>query len=536
MARALAAAIVVSLLAVSGAGGSGAQTSKRGGTLVFRVIGPEPPCLNVLQDRCVGFGPNLLNVAGRVLERAFAVGADFTHHPTLVERVDFTRKRPFTLTYHIRPEARWSDGVPVTARDFVFTLRAIRQHGAPFDRAFHAVIQSARALDPKTLRVVLRPRHAAWPDLFGHVLPSHALRGRDLSSLWLDRIDDPRTGRPIGSGPFLVERWSRGRELVLRRNPRYWGAHPAYVDRLVVKFATVASDPSAALVGRELDVAMGVPLDALPAVRKLDGIRVSARAGATFEHFDFRVGAGAHPALQSKLVRRALAYGIDRVALVRQVYAEVGSGVAPLDSALLLPQSRGFEPNWRRYSYRPAESRRLLAEVGCRRGADGIYVCAGARLALRVVTSAGVASRIRALQFVDAQLRGIGVEVEPIFVPTPVFIGQVLPSRAFDAALYSWVYSPGASWKEVYGCAAPQNFTGYCQRLVTADLDQADRILDPGQRARVLNRVDRRLAQDVPTIPLYQFIVTSAHRTDVRNFAFSPINPLFDAENWWLDR
>ena len=52
--------------------------------------------------------------------------------------------------------------------------------------------------------------------------------------------------------------------------------------------------------------------------------------------------------------------------------------------------------------------------------------------------------------------------------------------------------------------AANNNVTGYCQRLVTADLNQADRILDEEQRARVLNRADRRLAKDVPVIPLYQ--------------------------------
>ena len=536
MTRLIVALLVAAVVAASPAAGTPTQAPKRGGTLVIRLVGPEPACLNVLQARCAE-GPSLRTVAEKVLERSFTVGPDFDHRPRLVQRVVFTRKRPFTLTYHIRPEARWSDGVPVTARDFVFTLRAVRKYGGdPFERSLYAVVRTARGLDAKTLRVVLRSRTASWRELFGHVLPSHALSGRDLSSIWLDRIEDPRTGRPIGSGPFLVDSWSRGRELVLRRNPRYWGPHPAYLGRLVLRFVLTASDPSAELQRGELDVAAGVPPAAVPAVRRLAGIRVSATAGDVFEHLDFRVGTGGNPALRNKLVRRALAFGIDRVALVRQIYGDVDSSVAPLDNALLHPQSRAYEPNWRRYRYRPAEANRLLAEAGCRRGADGIHVCAGARLALRFVTSAGVPPRIRALEFLDTQLRRIGVEVEPVFAPPPVFIGQVLPSRSFDAALFSWVHFPGGSWKDVYGCGAPQNFTGYCQRLVTADLDQADRILDPSQRARVLNRVDRRLALDVPIIPLYQFLVTSAHRAHVRAFALVPNNLLWNAENWWLDR
>ena len=112
----------------------------------------------------------------------FDVGPDFTYEESLVSRVDFTRRRPFTLTYHIRPEARWSDGVPVTAQDFIFTLQAIRRHASPEFRDFHAPIRSARAVDRKTLRVVLRPRSASWHDFFGNILPAHALRGSDLDA------------------------------------------------------------------------------------------------------------------------------------------------------------------------------------------------------------------------------------------------------------------------------------------------------------------------------------------------------------------
>ncbi len=59
-------------------------------------------------------------------------------------------------------------------------------------------------------------------------------------------------------------------------------------------------------------------------------------------------------------------------------------------------------------------------------------------------------------------------------------------------------------------------------------------MLDEGAQARVLNRADRGLASDVPTIPLYQPIVTAAYDTSVRNFVFLPWNPLWNAENWWL--
>jgi peptide/nickel transport system substrate-binding protein len=536
VARALAAAIVVSLLAVSGAGGSDAQTPKRGGTLVFRMIGPEPACLNVLDARCVEL-PNTSNIVEQVLAKPFEVEPDSTFRPRLLSDFTFTRKPPFTLTYHIRPEARWSDNAPITARDFIFTLRAIRTHGAPLDREFHRVVRRMDAVDTKTLRIALRSRFAGWRGLFGNLLPSHALRGEDLTKVWNDRIDNPKTGGPIGSGPFLVERWERGRQLVLRRNPNYSGSHPAYLDRLVIRFASSPADPTEALRRGEYDVVTGVPLDLVPDLRREPGIRVSAIRGTGVEHLEFRVGPGGHPALKSKLVRRALAYGIDRVAIVRGLYKDIDPRWGPLDSAVFVTQARYHEPNWRAYRYRSAQARRLLEQAGCRRGNDGIYSCAGDRLSLRFVTTAGFRTRERVLSLVQAQLRQVGVEVVPSFATPAALFGQILPGGAFDAALFSWVYSPDHSGLAgIYGCGGSQNLAGYCQRLVTADFDQSERILDEDQRARVLNRADRQIAKDVPVIPLFQFVLTAAFDARVRNYAMTPFNPLWNAENWWLER
>jgi len=93
VARALAAAIAVSLLAVSGAGGAGAQTPKRGG--VLDVVGAiEPPCLSVLVSPCKDA---VLPIYG-VLEGAFKLGPDYSWRPRLVSRVDVTTKPPFTLS------------------------------------------------------------------------------------------------------------------------------------------------------------------------------------------------------------------------------------------------------------------------------------------------------------------------------------------------------------------------------------------------------------------------------------------------------
>ena len=165
------------------------------------------------------------------------------------------------------------------------------------------------------------------------------------------------------------------------------------------------------------------------------------------------------------------------------------------DNAVFWNTHRSYRPNWDIYRYHPALARRLLERAGCRRGADRIYVCAGERLSLRARGDSGVPYRARIAELIERYLEQIGVEVVLSFAPTsPLSLslnkGELRHGRLRVARR--------AITTGIYGCGAAQNYTGYCQRLVTADLDQADRILDEGQRARVLNRIDRRLAKDVP--------------------------------------
>jgi peptide/nickel transport system substrate-binding protein len=404
-------------------------------------------------------------------------------------------------------------------------------------------VRRIRALDAETVEVVLRSRFAGWRNLFSVVLPRHALAGEDLATVWRDRIDNPKTGRPIGSGPLLVGSWERGKQLTFVRNPRYWGPHPAYLARIVIRFPSNAATLTGADIADmfrkgEVDIAQRAQFsaDLFSELRRLaDTTRLLVEPGTIWEHLDIRVVPPGNPALERKLVRRALAYGINRVALVRALYGEVVPQVQPLDSDVFLGTSRSYKPNWAIYRYRPDLARRLLAREGCRRGADGIYSCAGDRLSLRLISRAAPARRVQTLELVQAQLRQVGIEVLPRYAPQSAH-DQILESGDFDVTLFMWIQSDETGQDRLFGCGGQQNYTGYCQRLVTADLDQAERILDERQRARVLNRADAQMAKDVPVIPLFQVPVIAGVRSTIRNYVVHSTNPTWNAENWWLDR
>jgi ABC-type transport system substrate-binding protein len=551
---ALAAALAVSLLAVSGAGGAATQqTPKRGGTVVVGTM-REQACVNAYFLRC-GDTLDTSNLMRLALRGAFRIGPGLSWRPDLVAGADFTRRPPFTITYHIRPDAQWSDGVPVTARDFEFThetRKAVAEQLINFEKEHLNRIRSVRAIDAKTVEVVLDSKFAAWRGLFPHVLPRHALQGEDFSRVWLDRIHNPKTGAPIGSGPFLFRSWERGRAVTFVRNPRYWGPHSAHLDGIVVLFCRECADLGSEQIGRlraqELDLVANTPFsgEETQTLRRIPGVRVLVAPGPVWEHVEFRIGQGGHPALKRKRVRRAIAYGIDRVAIVGALYGAVDSRYPPSDSAVWPSGSARYRPRWQAYRYRPSEARRLLEQEGCRRGSDGVYVCDGERLSLRFVTTGDDPLRVRTVELVQSQLRRAGIEVRPVHATRSAVFGQILPTALsgkgeFDLVMFAFTKSTPdapAQSKVIYGCGDIRNYSGYCQRHVTRDLDQAIRILDDADLARVLNRADAQLAKDVPVIPLLERPLVAAFTTSLRNVSLETrgLDPFAGIENWWLDR
>lgn len=535
MARHVALAALAALLLVPGAGAAAAP--RFGGAVVIGSPSSPPACLRPYSGVCrQGVFPD--PIWRTVLAGAFEPREDLTYAPDLAEAT-FTRD-PFTVTYRIRPQARWSDGTPVTAGDFAFTFRTvIASELGPEDawRRIRRVVQ----VDAKTVRVVFRLPTADWQRLFDPVLPRHALEGEDFAQVWRDEIENPKTGRPIGSGPFLVQRWERGKELTLVRNPAYWGARKAYLDRLL--FRWVPADPLAALRTGQADVMIvGGRPEIVTELRREPDFRILVNDRAlSWEQLTIRVGAGGHRALREKAVRQALAFGIDRVAIVRDLFGDVAPGLRPLESALFLATERSYRASWSRYAYRPAEAERLLDRAGCRRGVDGIRACDGERLTLRFVTNAGVQRRQRTLELVRAHLRRIGVEAVPEYVTQRNMFGPggVLARGAFDLALVGWSRTGGeVADGGVFLCTSELNFAGHCSRLIDRDLQQVPRLLDPAERGKVLHSADRKLAEAVPVIPLYQSPNVIAVRRAVRGV---PAHPFFAgvsyrAEDWWLDR
>lgn len=526
-----------------------AFTPSAGTTVRFGTDQGAPPCLNVLRRSC-NAGGSIPWFAGAALAGAFRIAPDSTYQPDLVDRVVVglpDKTQPFTLTYEIKNAAVWSDGAPVSADDFLFTLAVItdpaNEIGGAVARAPYELIERATAIDAKTVRFELANPYAAWRDLFPWVLPKHVLAGRDFDTVWQTAIDDPATGAPIGSGPFLVTGFD-GSTLTLARNDAWWGTPAPALDRVVARFYNGTGPLVAALQGGELDAIYTTNVAGTAATRaSLAGLRadptlaVQSNPGAGIEHLELNLAAADMPLLAQAWFRRAIAYALDREAVATRLFGAVAPGTTAAQSLIYSPTQAEYEPHFSRYPYDPAAVRAIMEEQGCVTGADAIWSCGGIRASVKLATTTGNPSRAEAQDELITKARAAGIELVADNSPAGFLFGTRLPSGAYQMSMFTWIWSTGdpIGFTDIYSCGGATNFTSYCSKPVTTFLGRADGELDPARRAALVNRAHSRLSSDVPGIPLYRRPTFLAYETALAGLRDNPVpieGPTWNIEQW----
>jgi peptide/nickel transport system substrate-binding protein len=544
-ARSVAALVLAGLALVAASGSSGragVPGASTGGTLVFAAE-QEPQCLNLLLTRCAGSWGGYVETP--VIRPAFLVLPNFTYKPDLVSSVRL-RLHPMRLTYVIRQNAVWSDGRPVTGDDFVFTLRTIMNPKLDVAvRDGYDLITRWR-VGGKARKVVtftFSKPYADWKDLFSpYVLPSHALEGADMSTVWNDGIVNPKTGKPISDGPFTLTRWERGRSLTLVRSKRWYGT-PARLGAIEFRFVADPAELTQALRRGTVDAGYPQPSAALLPLRSAKGVVYRTDRGTRFELLDLsELGTGdSNPLMRNVWVRQALIRATDRRTLVKDVFGRIAPGTPVFDNLIFASNAPGYEGHFAKWTYDPKKARQLLVAHGCRKGGDGIYVCGGTRLSFKVEWDTGNARRATVFAAIRNMWKQAGIEAVEDDKPQSIAFEQDLPSANYGVFLHAFAAPPDpAGATPVWSCPSKggtQSYSRYCNLAVTAALRNADHTLRPDVRARLVDKADRLMADDVAGIPLWQLPTVLVYRSYVKGLTDDPTNQGFawDAERWWLD-
>jgi peptide/nickel transport system substrate-binding protein len=439
-----------------------------------------------------------------------------------------------TITYHLRRGVHWQDGVPVTARDVVWTLHAILDlRNAVRSRAGYDKVARADALGERTVRVTLKePWAPAVATLFSYgtapqfVLPSHLL-AREPN---LERSDF--ASHPVGNGPYRFVSWSRGDHLVYEANASYWRGAPK-VARLQIR---VVPDP-----GTNFTLLQSGALDwnlMSPAQRASLG----QRPGLGFRTVPLTLVAGiaintTHPPLDDVRVRRAVAASIDREGIAKKITF----GRYPVvDSAQPLG-SWARDPAVHEPGYDPAAADRLLHAAGWKRGADGVRTKNGQPLALTYVQFPESATGVRVATVVQSELgaRGFRIAIKSLsnaqlFLPKSQ--GGTLATGAFDMAYVPWPMGADPDDSFLLTCSGSANVMRWCDAQVDALERRAVVAPSRAERKRLYAQIERRVAEAVPIVYLFNPSYSYAYRTSLHGFSPNAFTPTWDAYRWSVAR
>jgi len=281
-------------------------------------------------------------------------------------------------TYHLRPDAKWQDGQPITAADFAFAYQVRLDPAFPVQRLnVEHRLQSVTALDDTTLLLVWKEPYGAA----GMVAPPdfapmhHELLAPMYETDKASFVEGPQWRDAfIGSGPYRVERWDPGTEIDFRANDGFVFGKPA-IDRVVVKIIPDANTIAANLLGHTVDVAfsqsMGFPQGQSLEQAAWDGQVQYQPGNPRILEFQTRDWGQAQQAVTDVRVRRAALYAVDRQAMVDNIY-----GGKSLVAYFWLPPSDPAFPaadrEVQKYAYDPARAAALLQEAGWVKGSDGV--------------------------------------------------------------------------------------------------------------------------------------------------------------------
>lgn len=425
--------------------------------------------------------------------------------------------RGIAVTYTLPEKAAWGDGTPITTDDVLFTWEVGRnpQVGIAAAELYRRILD-IQVLDAKTFTLVMDRVGFTYNSIgdFG-LLPAHiegpAFRDDPAAYRANTRYDRDSANPGLWFGPYRVAEVAQGAQVVLERNPAWWGQPPAF-DRIIVKAVENTAALEANLLAGGVDMIageVGIAVDQAIAFERRHGARfaVSYRPSLYYEHLELPLDT---PLFADVRVRRALLQAIDRQAIVDSLFG----GKVTVAVTKVSPLDWVHDDTLAPLPFDPEAAGRLLDEAGWTKGGDGIRRDAqGRALSFPLQTTAGNRTRERIQQVIQAQWRTIGVDAQIRNEPARVLFGETLNKRRFQGAVeFAWISSPENVPRTTQHCEeipteanawTGQNYGAYCDAEMDRLIDAIEVELDRAKREALWHRLQAKMVADVPDLPLF---------------------------------
>lgn len=411
-----------------------------GGTLVIGAS-QEPDCAAWILS-CSGVSWGFWMMGATTLPRVFDVvetdDGGWAVEPSILvtgePSVDEADPEHPVVTYDLDPDAVWSDGEPITCDDFVFTWDQIVNGNDIYDPTGYVDVGSVECPDQQTVVATFTKPFGGWRQLWGGqygVLPSHLLEGKDMAA-------EMSNGYSWSGGPWKIEKWEKGVEIVLVPNDNFWGDRPK-LDKIIFK---IQGDTAALFQAfKNGELSMIYPQPQIDAVQQLEQGLPGAQSDISADTGNLEalwINNAAAP-FDDAAVRQAFAYALDRDAIVERLFG--GVGVTKASNTLNAPVLAQFTDTeaFADYHLDLDKVAELMTGAGWEKGADGIWAKDGQRASFSLKSTAGNQRRELTGQIVQEQLKKAGFEMKLDYQDPGALFGEQLPAGDYQVGLFAQV-------------------------------------------------------------------------------------------------
>jgi len=435
-----------------------------------------------------------------------------------------------TWTFHLRPNAKWSDGQPMTSADVAWTLNTIIKYKAGSTALWSENVSdmtSATAPDPTTVVLHYSAPVAAVLSFMNNtpILPMHVwdkhTGGKEGSNLKSFKNSFP----DVAGGPYIPEKWDGSTFLLMKANPNYYGPKP-HIENVGIEYFTTPDGLIQALKTKAIDYANQIPQSNASTV-KSDGVVVNAYPAVNYLGFYINAAPKApHQELLNPLVRRAIDIGVDRQAIINVAYpgSQAGESIVP-------PAVPGWSDPSVQPTDDPAKANQLLDQAGFKKGANGIRMADGHPMQYTVIVDhvqlGGAGDRVFQILQTNLKSLGIGLTEKPLD-PNAWLAADYGTNNTYDqldmgletnAALldpgFNLIYFTCAD----YGA---YNWSGFCNKQYDAMYAKQSATLDPAKRKPIVFQMQKMAQQLVPAVILLYTNSTDAHQPGWTGFGANP--------------
>jgi oligopeptide transport system substrate-binding protein len=445
--------------------------------------------------------------------------------PGVAERWDISADG-LVYTFHLRSNARWSNGDRVTARDFAWSFQRFITPALGNSYAYYFYpVRGAEAfatgktkdfsgvgvevIDDLTLRVTLeRPTAYFLGILATSALPVHrasveaAGRFDDRTSPWA------RPGKLVGNGAFTLTEWQPNARIVVTKNSHYWGAAQNRLERVMIYPMEKADAEDLAFRAGQLHVTYSVPPSKLASYRQSapEKLRIDSLLQLYLVNFN-----ATKPPLGNPKVRRALALALDRAAISANVF----NGARLPAPTLVPPNCGGYTgPAGQAEDY--AAARALLAEAGYP-GGRGLPA-----MPMQVLNDDKLPRIAEVIQALWRRELGVEITIEPYDQKTWI---QNRLSLTHTLSLQGWTtdFPDPVGFLDMFHTGNGSNVFGWSNRAYDALLDQAAQTADRDARFALLRKAEALMLDDAACAPLVFGARTYLINPAVKNWAPAPL-------------